>query len=250
MSFKLQHCTSIHRELLIGHKSDESPHQHSLGPVLFCSARRFAILGNRRRTMCGLQQSRDQIWLPDGEQSFTMAQPMGRGPEGIFTVMGIRMDSRSLTYRQDAHITSQYSIHNILRQICPRRDVGNGNELVVSVENAREHVSRRGRQNVNDRNLRTATHPPDAANLRPGPLFLFDHRKKGLQGVHLHRAEERLDAMVRTVTDISSATWIATCHEYTTPLPARIDRMRQSVEYASCRLEHPVHTNIETSPNR
>jgi hypothetical protein len=78
--------------------------------------------------------------------------------------------------------TNQYYIDHILPEICTLRDARDRRKLVVHADKTRPHVAKRVKQCLEDKNLKSAPHPPYSPDLAPSDFFLFGHVKRLLQG--------------------------------------------------------------------
>jgi hypothetical protein len=119
--------------------------------------------------------------------------------------------------------TSQYSIDNILPEICALHSAGDRRKLGIHGDNARPHVSTRIRQDTEERSLRTALHPPYSSDLAPSDFFLFGCIKRALQGSGFQTVEELLGAGGGILNAIPIETLISTFEEWIRRLQTYID---------------------------
>jgi hypothetical protein len=103
----------------------------------------------------------EQIWLPDQEDSPTIQRQTIGSPKAMLAVVynphGFHLVS---LLPKGQKWTSQYSIDYIIPEICALRNARDRRKLVLHADNARPHVARRVKQDLEDNNLKSAPHPP------------------------------------------------------------------------------------------
>jgi hypothetical protein len=97
---------------------------------------------------------------------------------------------------------------------------------MVHAGNAMPHVAKRVKQSLDENSLKSAPHPPYSPERALSDFFLFDHRKRKLQGTEFQTAEELLEVVV----DLLSEILMATFHQWMERLQACIDGHGEYVE--------------------
>jgi hypothetical protein len=90
----------------------------------------------------------------------------------------------------------------------------------VDADNAKPHVAKRVKQDLDENGLRSVPHPPDSPERAPSNFLLFNHVKRMLQGTKFPTAEELLEVVVQILSDIPLKTLMATFHQWMERLPA------------------------------
>jgi hypothetical protein len=102
--------------------------------------------------------------------------------------------------------------------------------LVVHGDNARLHVSTSVKQYLEEYSLRTAPHSPYSLDLASRNVFLFGYRKRVLHESEFQSVEELLEAGVRILKAIPTATLTGTVHEWIKRLQTYFDNAGEYVE--------------------
>jgi hypothetical protein len=119
---------------------------------------------------------------------------------------------------------------NVLTEVLPFCPQVDGKRLVIHMDNARPHITRKYRTFWKENRLRLAVHPPNSPDLAPSGFSLFGRIKHSLPGISFPSREELLAAIHEIVT--------------VTPRPTLKDMFRHWME----RLEWVSQNNGDCYP--
>jgi transposase len=94
---------------------------------------------------------------------------------------------------------AEYYRVNILTGLLPLRPQVDGRRLVIYVDSARTHATRKRRDFCEENRLHLAVHPRYSHNLTPSDFFLFGQIKHCLQGIAFPSRRQLLTAIQEIV---------------------------------------------------
>jgi transposase len=103
-------------------------------------------------------------------------------------------------------LNSEYYRVNIITELLLLRPPVDGRRLVIHVDNARSHSTRKCRAFCDENRLRLVVHPLSSPDLAPSNFFLFWHIKHFLQGIAFRSREELLTAIHEIIGTIPRPT--------------------------------------------
>jgi hypothetical protein len=162
MTYKLKHCKWVPHRLSEAQKQTRAATSKRLMDLLDSVQHQgWKYLVTLNEAWFYFSNQHEQIWLPDQEDLLTIQRQTISSRKTMLTVVWNPHGFHLVSFLPKGQkYTSQYYIDYILSEICALRDARDRRKLVVHADNVRPHVAKRGKQYLQDNNLKSAPHPP------------------------------------------------------------------------------------------